>query len=1650
MAVNREDSSVKVAVRVRPLNSNEVSSGCEEIAHITPGAPQVSIGENKSYTFDYVFGPSTKQHIIYDQCVEALVQAFFEGFNATILAYGQTGSGKTFTMGTSSNMGVEEEMQGIVPRVIVQIFDFLEEKRKAEPHTRYLLSLQFLEIYGESIKDLLDPSSEGVRIHEDFNGGISVHNAKEEVVNSVEELMLALEKGSVGRTTGSTLMNAHSSRSHAIFTLVLEQRISNGTSSNSAPLSPNPKFEEEEEVGGLEDRAPEDPSESVLDTTMDQDVETRKSKFHFVDLAGSERLKKTGATGQRMKEGIDINKGLLVLGNVISALGDDKLRGKVHVPYRDSKLTRMLQDSLGGNSKTLFICCCSPADSNANETEASLSYANRARNIKNKPVVNRDATSALIAEMKQQLQVLATELLRAKTEFSADIRTPRELLQEFAITSISQPKDSQRPMTASSQELGTLHSRVSEADAEIQRLTEELKKMKALVGRRDEQLTAMRAERDFLYLQCQEHSIDLPVGESTPPDEAGSEAASSTPAGGETTEEKKSEPKLAGGHSLQLIKGYVEEIASLKAKLEESEQKQEEMELKMMEQHRSFMSRVQSQFDSFMETGELGDLMDETEHVADIVMKAKKKIKKEAEKLETLRKTSVQGEHSPKSQDHQGRNEPTEPKKAWVSETEEEEQALEESEQKSLEESVEREAMLLKQEGELKTEQRSFNHLQAQANADITELTESIRLKEELLKQLVKSEEKYEMMKNFYEQKLQDMDNKIKNGESERENLVREIGTMEAKTPRHRDSAGVARLKSKLKEKDQELQDLRKKQSQLSRLAKQKNRNDTELRRLENEIVSMKRARVDLIRKNESDRKRHMQELKKRKKEIEMLRRYQKQDQNRLKKAQGEKMKSEKMLKRRMEELATLKQKHNELFDRRNNSKRSLNERAARKWLDQKVAEVSKREDELQRLKSEYRRRMMLQRQKQSLEVVRQSMKDRCTLRDVISQEATILLGASTQTQDNKPSSLTSEEEEALKDIENQISELTTQLQHKDRKISDLRTRYSGEGGALSREETHKQQLSQLTKNLNTVPQAQSVIRLLFKMLVSTRKRHKQSSSQVENLQTKVKQLTASVTEGERKFTMEVRRFDQEITKAATEYEKKLSGLIDHTQMSGFFKGKDGESFGSNGFVSPTNKGMECSDEAMPLANPPLTPGGSWSFTGEGDPNQFRVMLRLANERNESLRRQLSRLQNGKEEMTRWLMDLETARAKDKEAADDNEQMVQWLEYDLKTLRLKYSKMKDKLAKAEHKIKELSGFDGRPEDEEIDDIIVSSDADQVVSDDDSDSSSVDIPWEDILAIEQGGGKVPDFFQDGKVDQRASGGHKSAPKNIFERLTNPNNFTGMHKVNEQEIEHKRQLVQKLRNEEKSRKIRNSREINIDDLESVASADAENTPHFHPSQSHSPKNDRLSRVASERMGGNIFDRLTNPEYFTGTQKKKIYDKSESFEEPFDRSRIGSCTSIGSEENITAENLMRSINETEERREKLKARRSFKNEKPPNPKIFDRLAAQATVAASSRIQETKPKVQKPSADTEAPPPFKPSGPMNLKRHGSHDDLYYSALVRKQLGQAISPRASPRLSSVSPEATDSPRSVKTPDAEEVEDDDVKDNRVRFRMPRR
>uniref|UniRef100_A0AAQ5Z2B6 Kinesin motor domain-containing protein n=1 Tax=Amphiprion ocellaris TaxID=80972 RepID=A0AAQ5Z2B6_AMPOC len=376
---------VRVALRCRPLVPKEISEGCQCCLTFVPGEPQVIVGTEKAFTYDYVFDPTAEQEEVFGTAVSPLLSGLFKGYHATVLAYGQTGSGKTFSMGGTYTSAQENDPSvGVIPRVIGRLFEEREKRTDCE----FCLAVSYLEIYNEDILDLLCSSKDKptISIREDPKDGIKIVGLTERQVFSAHEMVGCLELGNSARTVGSTAMNAASSRSHAIFTITLEQR--RGT----------------------------DKSDSVV------------SKLHLVDLAGSERQKKTKAEGDRLKEGISINRGLLSLGNVISALGDESKKN-TFVPYRDSKLTRLLQDSLGGNSHTLMIACISPADSNMEETINTLRYADRARKIKNKPVVNIDPRAAEMKRLKQQVQELQVMLLHARGGVAPSAENVTKLLE---------------------------------------------------------------------------------------------------------------------------------------------------------------------------------------------------------------------------------------------------------------------------------------------------------------------------------------------------------------------------------------------------------------------------------------------------------------------------------------------------------------------------------------------------------------------------------------------------------------------------------------------------------------------------------------------------------------------------------------------------------------------------------------------------------------------------------------------------------------------------------------------------------------------------------------------------------------------------------------------------------------------------------------------------------------------------------------------------------------------------------------------------------------------------------------------------------------------------------------------------------------------
>ncbi|KAI0782231.1 kinesin [Abortiporus biennis] len=422
-------------------NTSNVPASVGSAAAVTSTASSAGSNKKQVFTFDQVHPPSSTQHDIFTSTAQPLISRFVEGFNCTILAYGQTSSGKTFTM-TGIDLDADpsdpSNGMGIIPRAVATIFSRCKELKEERGNTwNYSIKGSFIEIYNEDLIDLLSMDEGGgrreVQIREDKQGHIIWEGLREVSVRSASEVQNLIRQGTAIRRTNETDMNAQSSRSHAIFSLTLIQKKFSGSGvppRSTSPLPPGgrspsriarpgssvyaagarvssptfgrpptPSFHTAIGRGGAR------PASSLGLLTPDGgrgynaangddergEWTTVVSKFHFVDLAGSERLKRTAAAGERIKEGISINSGLLALGNVISALGDPA-RAKSHtatyIPYRDSKLTRLLQDSLGGNAHTLMIACVSPAEWNAAETVNTLKYANRARNIKNRVVVN--------------------------------------------------------------------------------------------------------------------------------------------------------------------------------------------------------------------------------------------------------------------------------------------------------------------------------------------------------------------------------------------------------------------------------------------------------------------------------------------------------------------------------------------------------------------------------------------------------------------------------------------------------------------------------------------------------------------------------------------------------------------------------------------------------------------------------------------------------------------------------------------------------------------------------------------------------------------------------------------------------------------------------------------------------------------------------------------------------------------------------------------------------------------------------------------------------------------------------------------------------------------------------------------------------------
>ncbi|XP_072621691.1 kinesin-like protein KIF21A isoform X19 [Vulpes vulpes] len=838
-----DESSVRVAVRIRPQLAKEKIEGCHICTSVTPGEPQVFLGKDKAFTFDYVFDIDSQQEQIYTQCIEKLIEGCFEGYNATVFAYGQTGAGKTYTMGTGFDVNIIEEEQGIISRAVKHLFKSIEEKKhtaikNGHPPPDFKVNAQFLELYNEEVLDLFDTTRDidaknkksNIRIHEDSTGGIYTVGVTTRTVNTESEMMQCLKLGALSRTTASTQMNVQSSRSHAIFTIHLCQtRMCPQTDAENAT-----------------------DNKVISESSQLNEFETLTAKFHFVDLAGSERLKRTGATGERAKEGISINCGLLALGNVISALGDKSKRA-THVPYRDSKLTRLLQDSLGGNSQTIMIACVSPSDRDFMETLNTLKYANRARNIKNKVMVNQDRAS-------QQINALRSEITRLQMELM-EYKTGKRIIDEEGVESIND----------------MFHENAM--------LQTENNNLRVRIKAMQETVDALRA-RITQLVSDQANQVLARAGE-------GNEEISN------------------------MIHSYIKEIEDLRAKLLESEAVNENLRKNLTRATaRSPYFSGSSAFSptilsSDKETIEIIDLAKKD------LEKLKRKEKKKKKRLQKLEESNREERSVASKEDNADTDQEKKEEKGITerenNELEvEESQEVSDHEEEEEEEEEEEDDI---EGGESSDESDSESDEKANYQADLANITCEIAIKQKLIDELENSQKRLQTLKKQYEEKLMMLQHKIRDTQLERDQVLQNLGSVESYSEEKAKKVR-SEYEKKLQAMNKELQRLQTAQKEHARLLKNQSQYEKQLKKLQQDVMEMKKTKVRLMKQMKEEQEKARLTESRRNREIAQLKKDQRKRDHQLRLLEAQKRNQEVVLRRKTEEVTALRRQVRPMSDR--------------------------------------------------------------------------------------------------------------------------------------------------------------------------------------------------------------------------------------------------------------------------------------------------------------------------------------------------------------------------------------------------------------------------------------------------------------------------------------------------------------------------------------------------------------------------------------------------------------------------------------------------------------------------------------------------------------------------------------------------------------
>ncbi|KAM8979266.1 kinesin-like protein KIF21A isoform 7-T7 [Sarcophilus harrisii] len=839
----QDESSVRVAVRIRPQLAKEKIEGCHICTSVTPGEPQVFLGKDKAFTFDYVFDIESQQEQIYTQCIEKLIEGCFEGYNATVFAYGQTGAGKTYTMGTGFDVNIIEEEQGIISRAVKHLFKCIEEKKEIAikngiPPPDFKVNSQFLELYNEEVLDLFDTTRDidaknkksNIRIHEDSTGGIYTVGVTTRNVNTESEMMQCLKLGALSRTTASTQMNVQSSRSHAIFTIHLCQtRVC-------------PRIDAAENVID---------NKMVSESSQMNEFETLTAKFHFVDLAGSERLKRTGATGERAKEGISINCGLLALGNVISALGDKSKRA-THVPYRDSKLTRLLQDSLGGNSQTVMIACVSPSDRDFMETLNTLKYANRARNIKNKVMVNQDRAS-------QQINALRSEITRLQMELM-EYKTGKRIIDEEGVESIND----------------MFHENAM--------LQTENNNLRVRIKAMQETVDALRT-RITQLVSDQANQILAKAGE-------GNEEISN------------------------MIHNYIKEIEDLRAKLLESEATNENLRRNLTRATaRSPYFSGSSAFSPSVLSSEKEtiEIIDMAKKDLEKLKRKEKKKKKRLQKLEERNqeeKSVVKEENTDTEQERKEEKSISERENSEI-EVEENQEASEHEEDEEDEEEEEDNI----EAGESSDESDSDSDEKANYQEDLAHITCEIAIKQKLIDELENSQRRLQTLKKQYEEKLMMLQHKIRDTQLERDQVLQNLGSVES-CSEEKAKKVRSEYEKKLQTMNKELQRLQTAQKEHARLLKNQSQYEKQLKKLQQDVMEMKKTKVRLMKQMKEEQEKARMTESRRNREIAQLKKDQRKRDHQLRLLEAQKRNQEVVLRRKTEEVTALRRQVRPMSDK--------------------------------------------------------------------------------------------------------------------------------------------------------------------------------------------------------------------------------------------------------------------------------------------------------------------------------------------------------------------------------------------------------------------------------------------------------------------------------------------------------------------------------------------------------------------------------------------------------------------------------------------------------------------------------------------------------------------------------------------------------------